>query len=137
MLFTRPRFGWPVAGAAVVVFVLTAAAGTTLWQERHRSEGIARAMAGGNPARAPELIRRYGCAGCHAISGIPGSDGQVGGPLNDMRQRVYVGGVVVNSPDNLIRWIISPQTFSPRSAMPATGISETEARDVATYLYSR
>jgi cytochrome c2 len=137
MLFAQPRFGWPVIAAATVIVVLTAAAGTTLWQMRHSSENVARAMAGGNPARAPELIRRYGCAGCHTISGIPGGDGQVGGPLKDMRQRVYVGGVVVNSPDNLIRWIVSPQTFSPRSAMPATGISETEARDVATYLYSR
>jgi cytochrome c len=137
MLFARPRFSWLVIGAAAVVFVLTAATGATLWRERHRSESIARAMAGGNPERAPELIRRYGCAGCHTISGIPGGDGQVGGSLKDMRQRVYVGGVVVNSPDNLIRWIVSPQTFSPRSAMPATGISEMEARDVATYLYSR
>jgi cytochrome c2 len=137
MLFARPRFRWPIVGAAAVVFILTAAAGITLWQEQHKSEDIARAMAGGNPARAPELIRRYGCAGCHTISGISGGDGQVGGPLKDMRQRVYVGGVVVNSPDNLIQWIVSPQAFSPRSAMPATGISETEARDVATYLYSR
>jgi cytochrome c len=136
MLFAQPRFGWPVVGVAAVVFVLTAAAGTTLWQIRHRSESIARAMAGGNPARAPELIRRYGCAGCHTISGIPGGDGKVGGALNDLKQRVYVGGIVTNSPDNLIRWIVSPQTFSPHSAMPATGISEMEARDVATYLYS-
>jgi mono/diheme cytochrome c family protein len=36
-----------------------------------------------------------------------------------------------------VRWIVSPQTFSPRSAMPATGISEAEARDVAAWLYSR
>ena len=52
-------------------------------------------------------------------------------------QRVYVGGVVANSPDNLVRWIVSPQTFSPRTAMPATGITEAEGRDVAAYLYSR
>jgi cytochrome c1 len=45
--------------------------------------------------------------------------------------------VVPNSPENLVRWIVAPQIFSPRSAMPATGISEAEARDVATYLYSR
>ena len=50
---------------------------------------------------------------------------------------VYVGGVVTNSPDNLIKWILSPQAFSPRSAMPATGITEAEARDIAAYLYSR
>src|SRR3954468_12943264 len=138
MLFARPRFGRPIVGAAAaVVFVLTAAAGTTLWQERHRSQGIARAMAGGNPARAPELIRRYGCAGCHTIPGIPGGDGQVGGSLKDLRQRVYVGGVVLNSPENLTQWVVSPQTFSPRTAMPATGISEAEARDVAAYLYAQ
>jgi cytochrome c1 len=50
---------------------------------------------------------------------------------------VYVAGVATNTADNLIAWIVSPQTFSPRSAMPATGISEAEARDVATYLYSQ
>src|SRR4051812_15248543 len=137
MLFARPRFGWPVVGAAAVVFVLTAAAGTMLWQERHRSEGIARAMTGGDPTRAPELIRRYGCAGCHTISGIPGGDGQVGGRLSEMRKRVYVAGVVTNSPDNLIRWIVNPQQFSTRTAMPASGISEGEARDVAAYLYAK
>jgi cytochrome c1 len=57
--------------------------------------------------------------------------------LVDIKRRVYVGGVVPNSPENLVRWIVAPQIFSPRSAMPATGISEAEARDVATYLYSR
>jgi mono/diheme cytochrome c family protein len=93
-------------------------------------------MTGGDVARAPDLIRRYGCAGCHTIPGIPGGDGQVGGSLQDVRRRVYVGGVVTNSPDNMIKWIVSPQALSPRSAMPATGISEAEARDVAAYLYS-
>jgi cytochrome c len=94
-------------------------------------------MTGGNPTQAPAAIRRYGCAGCHTIPGIPGGDGQVGGPLADIIHRVYVGGVVTNSPDNLVKWIVSPQAFSPRSAMPATGITEAEARDVAAYLYSR
>jgi cytochrome c1 len=75
--------------------------------------------------------------GCHTIPGIPGGDGKVGGPLADIRQRVYVGGVLTNTPNNLIQWIVSPQVFSPRSAMPATGISEPEARDIAAYLYSR
>jgi cytochrome c len=114
-----------------------AAAGAITWQARHQSQTVAIAMVGGDATRAPDLIRRYGCAGCHTIPGIPGGDGQVGGPLADIRQRVYVGGAVTNSPDNLIQWIVAPQTYSPRSAMPATGISEAEARDVATYLYSR
>jgi cytochrome c1 len=57
--------------------------------------------------------------------------------LADIGHRVYVGGVVSNTPDNLVQWIVSPQSFSPQSAMPATGITAAEARDVATFLYSR
>src|ERR1700709_1463513 len=121
-------------GAAALMVVLAV---ELVWTERHQSETIAGAMTGGSPARAPEIIRRYGCAGCHTISGIAGGDGQVGGPLADIKRRVYVGGVITNTPDNLVRWIVSPQTYSPRAALPATGISEAEARDKATYLYSR
>jgi cytochrome c2 len=130
------RYRWPLA-VAVAVLIAAATAAGLLWQTQYRSANTAVAMTGGDIARAPGLIRRYGCAGCHTIPGIPGGDGKVGGPLQDIRQRVYVGGVVTNSPDNLVRWIVSPQTFSPRTAMPATGITEAEARDVAAYLYSR
>jgi cytochrome c2 len=124
-----------IVGAIAVLAALAVVAGW-LGQIQHRSVKIATALTGGDIARAPDVIRRYGCGGCHTIPGIPGGDGQVGGPLKDMKQRVYVGGVIINSPDNIIKWIVSPQTFSPRSAMPATGISEAEARDVAAYLYS-
>ena len=136
MQLALTRYRWPLAGA-VAVLIAAAAGAASLWQMQDRSSSTAVAMTGGDIARAPELIRRYGCAGCHTIPGIAGGDGKVGGPLKDIRQRVYVGGVVTNSPDNMIRWIVSPQTFSPRTAMPATGISEAEARDVAAYLYSR
>jgi mono/diheme cytochrome c family protein len=130
------NYPWQWLGAALLIVGSVTAAAIN-WRVQYQSETMATAMAGGDPARAPALIRRYGCAGCHTIPGIPGGDGQVGGPLADIRHRVYVGGVITNSPDNLVHWIVSPQTFSPRSAMPATGISEAEARDVATYLYSR
>ena len=33
------------------------------------------------------------------------------------------------------RWIVNPKQFDPRTAMPVTGISLGEARDVAAYLY--
>ncbi len=94
-------------------------------------------MTGGDPSHAPEIMRRYGCTGCHTIPGVAGADGQVGTPLAGLRGRVYIAGVAANSPDNLVRWIVAPQAFSPRTAMPATGITEAEARDVAAYLYAR
>jgi mono/diheme cytochrome c family protein len=136
MPFALSRHPWAIFGTTALVVASAMTIGMS-WNIRHQSEAVARAMVGGDLTRAPAIIRRYGCAGCHTIPGIPGGDGQVGAPLADIKRRVYVGGVVPNSPDTLVRWIVSPQTFSPRSAMPATGISEAEARDVATYLYSR
>jgi cytochrome c1 len=93
------------------------------------------ALTGGDPARAPALFRRYGCSGCHTIPGIPGADGQTGAPLTGLSKHVYIAGVLENRSDNLIAWIVSPQSFSPQTAMPKTGISEQEARDLAAYLY--
>jgi cytochrome c1 len=48
--------------------------------------------------------------------------------------RVYLGGVLTNSPDHLVRWIVNPRAVSPKTAMPVTGISDAEARHVAAYL---
>jgi cytochrome c len=94
-------------------------------------------MTGGDATRAPGIMRRYGCGGCHTIPGIPGADGQTGPQLSGLIHHVYIGGVATNSPDHLIQWLVAPQTISPHSAMPATGISEAEARDVAAYLYAQ
>jgi cytochrome c len=122
-----------LAGAGLVIIASAAAA----WSSRREAQRVARTITGGDASRAPDIIRRHGCAGCHTIPGIPGADGQVGPPLSGLIHRLYIGGVTTNSPEHLIQWIVSPQAFSPRSAMPATGISEAEARDVAAYLYAR
>ena len=98
---------------------------------------VATAITGGDPSRAPALLRRYGCAGCHTIPGVPGARGQVGGSLAGLRQRVYIAGVVPNDADNLVRWIVAPTALDPLTAMPVTGITEPEARDVAAWLYAR
>jgi cytochrome c len=125
------------SGLSIGLLIALAVAGALSLMEMNQTSQVARAMTRGDPSRAPDLIRRYGCAGCHTIGGINGGDGQVGGQLSDMRKRVYVGGVLNNTPENMVRWIVNPEQFSPRTAMPATGISEQEARDVAAYLYAR
>jgi cytochrome c1 len=128
---------WP----RLVLLGLLAAAllGGSWWSLRQpgEDERVARAITGGEPARAPALLRRYGCAGCHTIPGVPGADGKVAAPLARLRARVYIGGVVPNTAENLVAWLRDPRALSPRTAMPATGITEAEARDVAAYLYSR
>jgi cytochrome c len=126
-----------LAIGATGLIVGAAVAAGLVRSERQQNERVARAMTGGDPSRAPALIRRYGCAGCHTIPGIPGGDGQVGASLADLRSRVYIAGIAANTPDNLVQWIVTPQTYSPRTAMPRTGITESEARDVAAYLYAQ
>ncbi len=121
----------------VAIGAITAISAAWAWSSWERTALIARTLTGGDPARAPELIRRYGCGGCHTIPGISGADGQVGPSLAGLRQRVFIGGVAENSADHLIQWIVTPQKFSPASAMPQTGISQAEARDIAAYLYAR
>lgn len=126
-----------VALCALVVAMLAVGAGTYFVKDAQQRRAVATAMTGGDPARAPDLFRRYGCGGCHAIPGIAGADGKVGGSLGGLRKRVFIAGVLNNTPRNLIGWIVTPQRFSPRTAMPATGVSEEEARDLAAYLYAQ
>ncbi len=99
-------------------------------------EALAVAMTRGRPARAPPLLWRYGCAGCHTISAVPGAVGKVAPSLDHLRERVFIAGHLQNTADNLERWIHDPQSQSPGSAMPNTGISADDARDVAAFLYA-
>ena len=122
------------AGLFAVVTVFVAAGNVADRQERN---GIAQSLTNGDASRALPLLRKYGCSGCHTIPDVPGADGQVGAPLSGLSGRVYIGGVLTNSPDHLVEWIVAPQRFSPNTAMPITGITEPEARDIAAYLYQR
>ena len=104
---------------------------------REQTIESAKALTAGEPANGALLLRRFGCGGCHAISGVPGADGKVGPSLEGLRQRVFIAGRLRNSGDNLINWILHPQDFDAHAAMPSTGITESEARDVAAYLYAQ
>jgi mono/diheme cytochrome c family protein len=132
----RVPAGTLLIGAAVLAAVIGGWFGFQAYADHKESVAIARAITGGDPAMAPSALTRYGCAGCHTIPGIPGADGQVAPPLAGLRKRVYVGGVLPNTAENLIGWIVEPQRYSPNSAMPPTGISPAEARNVAAYLYA-
>jgi cytochrome c2 len=93
-------------------------------------------VAGGDPERGATAIAAYGCGGCHTISGIGGAEGTVGPPLTDYAMRGYVAGVLPNWPRHLVRWIVNPPAISPQTAMPALGVTEQDARDIAAYLYT-
>ena len=62
--------------------------------------------------------------------------GRVGPPLDGIANRVYIGGVLPNTPENMVSFIRDPQNAAPRTAMPNLGVSEPHARDMVAYLYS-
>jgi cytochrome c len=99
-------------------------------------QAAAEMTGGGNPARGRAAIERYGCGTCHTIPGVRGADALVGPPLSQVASRAYVGGVLTNSPENMIRWIRDPRAVDSLTAMPALGVTDQDARDIASYLYT-
>lgn len=102
----------------------------------NKDEERAAALTGGDPNHGRDLIRHYGCYTCHTIPGVPGADALVGPSLDKLAKRVYIAGKLDNSPENLAAWIRDPRGIDPKTAMPNLGVTEADARDIETYLYT-
>jgi cytochrome c2 len=120
-----------VTRASLLLFFMLTIAGCG----QHK-EAEAAAMTGGDPLLGRDVITRVGCGACHVIPGVVGANGQVGPPLNGIASRTYIGGVLTNTPDNLVQWLQDPPAHSPKTAMPKLNLSEKDARDVTAYLYT-
>lgn len=92
-------------------------------------------VADGDAERGRAALVALECGACHRIPGIPGAHGTVGPPLGDFRERVFLAGTHPNAPDRLVAWIVDAPSLDPGTAMPDLEVSETEARDIAAYLY--
>jgi hypothetical protein len=73
---------------------------------------------------------------------VPG-EANVGPPLDRVGSRVYLGGVLLNTPENMHRWLKNPPAIDPKTAMPVprAGTSPADApdedlRDIAAFLYT-
>ncbi|WP_460451164.1 c-type cytochrome [Alsobacter sp. SYSU BS001988] len=86
--------------------------------------------------RGRTALRQYACATCHAIPGVRSAESQVGPPLDGLGERLYLAGVLWNTPDNLAAWVRHPQLIKPETAMPDLGVSEADARDMVAYLHT-
>ena len=94
------------------------------------------APSGGYAPKGAAAIARHGCGSCHTIGGIAGAHGLVGPPLTGLRDRMYVAGILQNTPENLVQWIRDPKAVNPKTAMPTLGLSQQDATDIAAYIYS-
>jgi len=104
--------------------------------EGGKKTNVVAVYTGGDAQRGANPIENYRCGACHMIPGIHNADGLVGPPLMLFSRRTFIAGELPNTPENLVRWIRSPKSVEPGTAMPALGLSDQEARDVAAYLYT-
>ena len=82
------------------------------------------------------VIAAVACGICHVIPGIRGANGIVGPSLAGFGQRQLIGGVAPNQPAVLARWVRDAPSIAPNTGMPELPLSETQARDVAAYLFT-
>ncbi len=125
----RVKLMW--TGFVVLVILFACACNS-----QSEAERAARSMTGGDPHRGQSAISRYGCSTCHTIPGVRGATALVGPPLDRIASRSYIAGVLPNTPDNMIRWIENPPGVDKMTAMPNLGVTEGDARDIASYLYT-
>lgn len=91
----------------------------------------------GNPQQGQQAITRYGCGACHVIPGVQGANGQVGPSLAGIGgRRTLAAGTMENTPANMVKWIQDPQEIKPGSQMPDLNVTDSDARDIAAYLYT-
>jgi len=100
------------------------------------SEKAAAEKTGGNPRGGIDAIRRYGCPSCHIIPGIDEALGRTGPSLNGVANRARIADALENTPENLIRWVRDPRSIDLHTSMPTMQISESDAHDIAAYLYT-
>lgn len=89
-----------------------------------------------DPERGKIAINHYGCASCHTIPGIRGAIGLVGPSLDRIASRTYIAGVLQNTHANMLRWIQNPPQVDDKTAMPNLHITDQDARDIASFLYT-
>lgn len=88
----------------------------------------------GDPQFGEQALIDYGCISCHHIPDVPGADGYVGPPLDRFGLRSYIAGSLTNTQPHLVRWIVSPQSVEPGTAMPDLQVSRQDALNMSAYL---
>lgn len=93
-----------------------------------------RERAAGDAERGQRLMSQYQCGECHVVPGVEDARGTRAVTLEAFGRRSYIAGRVPQRPELLVRWIVAPASLVPGTTMPAMGVSEGDARDIAAYL---
>ena len=97
--------------------------------------GHCAALGQGDAVNGRRLLASKGCVACHRIAGVAPQGSTVGPALGGADKNSYIAGILPNTRENMVRWIMHPRQVHPASAMPELGVSEQEAADMAAYLH--
>ena len=87
----------------------------------------------GLAAEGKAIFAGRACVGCHTIRGV--SSGALGPDLTTFGSRhTLAAGLLPISVDNVVAWLKNPPAVKPDAKMPALGLTDEQARAVATYL---
>jgi len=89
--------------------------------------------AAGPAADGKAIFASSACVGCHTIRGV--SAGTLGPDLTTFGSRhTLAAGILPTTVDSVAAWIKNPAAIKPDAKMPALGLTDEQARAVATYL---
>ena len=84
--------------------------------------------------RGRATMASAGCGNCHHVPGVEHANAFIAPPLDAFARRAFIAGRIPNDRSNLVRWIQNPSAVDSRTAMPALGLSTSDAGDIADYL---
>jgi cytochrome c len=120
----------------LILIIAALACGGCLIVSDDIGPAVSQMTGGGNMQRGKALIHEYGCGSCHDIQGVDGAHGLVGPSLDRIGNRTFIAGVLLNTPDNLIRWLKDPPAVDSMTAMPNMQLTDRDTKDIAAYLYT-
>jgi len=89
----------------------------------------------GLAAEGKAIFTRSACVGCHTIRGV--STGTLGPDLTTFGSRgTLAAGILPNTVETVTAWLKNPPALKPGAKMPALGLTDDQARALATYLLS-
>ena len=84
--------------------------------------------------RGRQLVADKGCVACHTFPDVKWPRGELGPSLENFGQQGLIAGRLPNQPGVLMQFVRNAPALVPGTAMPATTMSDQEARDVTAYL---
>ena len=101
------------------------------WRKAQRRTAPLVPMASEDPGQKLFMDR---CAGCHTIRGTDATGEHAPDLTHLNSRRRLAAGLLTNTPDHLMKWVVNAQQLKPGSRMPSIALSESETSALALFL---